>query len=174
MRSLFVSALLGFIALGSLCWSPESASAQTRMILRNRPPPIFVRPPIMSRPIYYYPPQTYSYPSYGYQSSYGQYSNMQSDTVNVGAYDTYFTPNTITIRPGMTVKWTNYGNHKHTVTSDDGQWDSGDMNPNTVYSWTFPVAGIYHFHCKHHQGMIGTIVVTEKSYKNRGGGSGGY
>jgi plastocyanin len=108
----------------------------------------------------------YGYGSYGNQSSYGQ---KQTQTAEIGAYDRYFTPNTITIRSGTTVNWTNYGSHKHTVTSDDGTWDSGDMLPNTSYSWTFPVAGTYRYHCKHHEGMVGTIVVTDKGQGRSGG-----
>src|SRR5688500_4602362 len=53
--------------------------------------------------------------------------SVASQSVTIGLYDNYFQPATITIAPGTTVRWVNYGRHAHTVTSNDRSWDSGDV-----------------------------------------------
>jgi plastocyanin len=165
MRPILFLKLSLISSLALLVGLAETAQGQSRMSSeRRQDAPIVVEPPIFYPMPIYYPSPMYNYPSYGHRDS----------TVHVGAYDNYFSPQPITIRPGMTVEWTNYGKHKHTVTSDDRQWDSGDMMPNTVYSWTFPVAGVYHCHCAHHKGMSGTIIVQESSRGNGSGRSSGY
>ncbi|HET6573642.1 MAG TPA: cupredoxin domain-containing protein [Fimbriiglobus sp.] len=83
----------------------------------------------------------------------------------VTANDNSFEPKTLNIRPGTTVTWTNRGEHAHTVTFDNGV-DSADIAPGGSFSATFPHAGTYHYLCRHHEGMKGTVVVGE------GGGSG--
>jgi plastocyanin len=49
----------------------------------------------------------------------------------------------------------------HTVTSNDGKWDSGDIPHGASYEVLFVTPGTYKYHCKHHKGMEGTIVVGE-------------
>jgi plastocyanin len=80
---------------------------------------------------------------------------------NVAAKDNSFDPNTLRIRPGTTVRWTNVGMHLHTVTSSDGKFDSGDIPHGGYYEVQFVTPGTYRYHCKHHKGMEGTIVVGE-------------
>jgi plastocyanin len=80
--------------------------------------------------------------------------------MHVGLYDNYFQPMTITVSVGTTVQWTNYGQHRHTVTSDTGLWDSGELGPLGLSSYTFARPGTYPYHCKvHGQQMRGTVVV---------------
>jgi plastocyanin len=82
-------------------------------------------------------------------------------SLTVGAYDNYFEPATIQVRPGTTVRWVNYGQHTHTVTSADGRWDSGDIAPSTCYTATFVHPGTYPYYCRYHtrDRMMGTVVV---------------
>jgi plastocyanin len=75
--------------------------------------------------------------------------------------DEAYTPNTLIIAKGATVRWINAGKEKHTVTSDKGLWDSGDIDPGAAYSVTFTQAGTYQYHCNNHKGMTGSIVVQE-------------
>jgi plastocyanin len=74
-----------------------------------------------------------------------------------------FVPDPITINVGTKVTWTNVstGNTPHTTTSDTGLWDSGTVNPQGMFSFTFNTTGTFHYHCNFHQssGMIGTITV---------------
>lgn len=70
-----------------------------------------------------------------------------------------FSPATITVTAGTKVTWTNKDGMAHTVTSNTGLFNSGNMNNNAVFSFTFATAGTYHYHCAIHPGMTGTVVV---------------
>jgi plastocyanin len=73
-----------------------------------------------------------------------------------------FNPPTLTVKEGTTVTWTNSDSVVHTVTSDTGLFDSGDMAQGATFSFTFTTAGTYVYHClPHHAKMEGTIVVTK-------------
>ena len=80
-------------------------------------------------------------------------------TATVNMTDDKFEPASLTVAPGTTVRWTNKGTHKHTVTATNGDWDSGDLGPGQGYSATFSKSGTYQYYCKHHKDMKGTIVV---------------
>jgi plastocyanin len=79
--------------------------------------------------------------------------------VDVGVYDNRFEPISITIKAGATVRWTNYDTQFHTVTSDDGLWDSGQISPGSSHSYTFSKPGTYKYHCSDHPRMTGTVIV---------------
>lgn len=70
-----------------------------------------------------------------------------------------FSPATITITAGTTVKWTNKDGVAHTVTSDTGLFDSGNVGANKTYSHAFTTAGTYNYHCTYHSSMTAKIVV---------------
>ena len=83
-----------------------------------------------------------------------------SHTVELGAYDNYFGPDAVSVAPGTTVRWINYGQHRHTVTSYTGLFDSGEFGPGGVFSFTFTQPGTYYYYCRvHPREMRGTIVV---------------
>jgi plastocyanin len=42
----------------------------------------------------------------------------------VEALDNVFAEQIVRIQPGQTVEWTNEGHAPHTVTADDGSWDT--------------------------------------------------
>ena len=48
------------------------------------------------------------------------------------------------------VTWTNLGSGPHTVTADDGSFDSGPLVPGTCFSQPFPTAGLVTYHCALH------------------------
>jgi plastocyanin len=132
--------------------------------------------PVYYPPAYYAPRAYYAAPMYqrpyGYPPAYGPRAAAPAGpatTVSVGAYDNYFEPRTITVQPGTTVRWVNQGKHPHTVTANDGRWDSGDIPPGGSYTATFQQPGTYSYYCRHHtnERMQGTIVV------GAGGGPGG-
>ncbi|HWC73447.1 MAG TPA: cupredoxin family copper-binding protein [Gemmatimonadales bacterium] len=70
-----------------------------------------------------------------------------------------FAPNRIEIAVGTTVVWTNNDPLVHTITADDGSWDSGAVDPGKTWSHTFSKAGEYAFHCTPHPFMKGVVVV---------------
>lgn len=70
-----------------------------------------------------------------------------------------FSPSSITVNAGTTVKWTNKDNMLHSVTSNTSVFDSGDMNLNSIYSYTFTTVGTYSYHCKFHPEMTGIVTV---------------
>ncbi len=70
-----------------------------------------------------------------------------------------FTQHTIRIKKGMTVTWTNNDAITHTVTSDDGLFDSGNISPGKTFSFTFNSTGNYSYHCNIHTFMTGSVIV---------------
>jgi plastocyanin len=134
------------------------------------PPRYYSAAPMYFAPRVYYAPPMYQ-PPYGYPPAYapGYSSPRPTTAITVGAYDNRFEPLTINVQPGTTVRWVNYGKHVHTVTANDGRWDSGDLPPGGTYSATFQQPGTYYYYCRHHtqEKMQGTIVV------GSGGTSGG-
>jgi plastocyanin len=89
-----------------------------------------------------------------------------------------FTPDTVRIRVGETVRWTNSSDVVHTVTADPARatdesrvslpegastFDSGDLAPGATFEQTFTVAGEYRYICVPHElaGMLGVVIVEE-------------
>ena len=72
-----------------------------------------------------------------------------------------FDQQSITIKAGQTVTWVNQDTIAHTVTDDQGGWDSGSLAPGAGYQHTFTKAGQYTYHCSIHPFMAGKIVVTQ-------------
>jgi plastocyanin len=91
-----------------------------------------------------------------------------AETKNVGIRDNVFEPKMITVNVGDTVVWKNGGQHEHTVTADDGSFNSDDLAPGKEFSHTFTKAGTFAYYCKYHGGphgvgMSGTVVVQAAS-----------
>jgi plastocyanin len=71
-----------------------------------------------------------------------------------------YEPATVTVKLGTTVMWTNSGAVAHTVTADDGEtFDSGDIQPKTVFSFNASSVGSFTYHCAYHPWMKGVIIV---------------
>jgi plastocyanin len=70
-----------------------------------------------------------------------------------------FSPATLTVKVGTTITWTNNDSMTHTVTSDNGVFDSGNLTPGQTFSYTFNNAGTFTYHCVIHSYMKGTIIV---------------
>lgn len=96
-------------------------------------------------------------------SSSSSSNNQTAKATNSVTIQNYaFSPADITVKAGTTVTWTNKDSVAHTVTETDGQTgpNSGDVNPNGSYTFTFAKAGTYHYHCSIHPEMVGTVTVT--------------
>lgn len=64
------------------------------------------------------------------------------------------------VAKGDTVVWTNKMRMAHTVTSDKGEFDSGQLRQNQTFRYTFNEAGAFAYHCEIHPDMQGTVTVT--------------
>ena len=88
-----------------------------------------------------------------------------------------FTPDTVTVKAGAMVTWTNNGSIAHTATADGGGFDSGQLSAASggggygggygggtnagSFSFTFGTAGTYAYHCANHPTqMKGVVIVT--------------
>src|SRR5436305_5402606 len=88
-----------------------------------------------------------------------------------------FIPDTMTIKAGDTVKWTNPHNISHTVTFDPSKaataanaalppgvapFDSGPLEEEGTFSHTFTEKGTYKYVCVYHEamGMAGSVIVS--------------
>ena len=70
-----------------------------------------------------------------------------------------FSPSSITINVGDTIVWTNYDSASHTVTSNDGTFDSGSISNGDTFSFTFTSAGTFNYYCAPHPNMTGSVTV---------------
>jgi len=70
-----------------------------------------------------------------------------------------FNPSDLTVAAGTTVTWMNADTVAHTSTSDATGWSSGIVAPGGQFSFAFPTAGTFAYHCAIHPGMVGTVVV---------------
>jgi len=70
-----------------------------------------------------------------------------------------FNPLTITVALGTSVTWTNKDAVAHTVTSNTGIFDSGSINTNGTFSYTFSTVGTFPYHCTVHPYMTATVIV---------------
>lgn len=70
-----------------------------------------------------------------------------------------FVPQTLTVAVNSTVRWKNLDAIAHTVTSDNGSWDSGNIAAGGTFKFTFTTVGTFSYHCTYHPLMKGTIIV---------------
>jgi plastocyanin len=80
--------------------------------------------------------------------------------VTVNIQDDAFDPATTSIAPGTTVTWVNNDDEAHTVTADEGLFDSGRLDPGDSYSVWFDGSGTVAYHCEPHPHMMGSIEVS--------------
>ncbi|HEX2066107.1 MAG TPA: cupredoxin family copper-binding protein, partial [Candidatus Thermoplasmatota archaeon] len=70
-----------------------------------------------------------------------------------------FDPASLAVQAGGRVVWTNQDGAMHTVTADDGSFDSGTLAQGATFRHTFAAAGTLDYHCSIHPSMQGRIVV---------------
>ena len=70
-----------------------------------------------------------------------------------------FSPATITVPVGTTVRWTNHDDIPHTVVSDDKTFKSKALDTDEQFTYTFTKAGTYNYFCSIHPKMMGVVVV---------------
>jgi plastocyanin len=77
--------------------------------------------------------------------------------VSIG--DNFFEPADAAIEPGDTVTWTNNGAVPHTVTAENGLFDSGALDPGESYTVNFDGQGTVTYYCTLHPEMRGSLIV---------------
>lgn len=70
-----------------------------------------------------------------------------------------FQPNPANVTVGTRVRWTNQDSMAHTVTSNSGLFDSGNIAMDAVYERVFLATGTFPYHCSLHPNMQGAVVV---------------
>jgi len=71
-----------------------------------------------------------------------------------------FTPQTLTVKAGTTVTWTNKDDIPHGIASQNNAFArSKALDTDDSYSFTFTAPGAYQYFCYVHPHMTGTIVV---------------
>jgi plastocyanin len=83
---------------------------------------------------------------------------------SVTTLDDSFRPESVRVSPGAAVTWTHQGNNPHSITADDGSFDSGPLESGGRFSFTFRQPGTYPYHCIYHgtaggRGMAGVVHV---------------
>lgn len=86
-------------------------------------------------------------------------TSPDQSTMTVSIHDRTFDPAQLDVAPGTTVTWVNEDVEPHTVTANDGLFDSGVLEPGASYSVWFDGAGTVPYHCALHPDMQGSVVV---------------
>lgn len=80
-----------------------------------------------------------------------------SNTVQMKNFS--FSPNTLTIKKGDIVVFANSDSVGHTVTANDGSFDTGNIGSGASQTLTFSKTGTFTYYCSIHPNMKGTIIV---------------
>jgi len=90
----------------------------------------------------------------------GQIQSQTSPQV-VTIKQMHFEPATLKLKPGDRVEWKNQDIFSHTVTANDGQFDSGLIAPGGSWQTTITKAGTITYHCGPHPNMTAELVVEQ-------------
>jgi plastocyanin len=96
--------------------------------------------------------------------AYAPKSSATAASVDMGFMS--FKPAVVSIRAGQAVEWRNTSPATHTVTDQSSlprgaeAFDSGDIPAGQVYMRKFTTPGTYGYFCRHHKGMVGSVIVT--------------
>jgi len=83
---------------------------------------------------------------------------LVADAETVGA----FHPPAASARVGQVVAWVfEDETNQHTVTADDGSFDSGTQSAGYVFTHTYAKPGVYKYHCSLHALMVAQITITQ-------------
>ena len=77
----------------------------------------------------------------------------------VSIRDFSFSPVSLTVPVGTTVRWKNLDGEPHTIRSVDELFRSGPLDQDEAFSFRFDKPGTYRYACSIHPQMTGTIVV---------------
>ena len=84
-------------------------------------------------------------------------ASESTDKVEIA--DFKYAPETVTVKAGTEVTWTNSDDATHTATADDSSFDTGDLDQGDAKSVTFDQAGRFTYYCRFHPFMKATVEV---------------
>ena len=87
-------------------------------------------------------------------------SACAAGTVRVRMADIKFAPETVKVKVGQTVCWTNEDDVQHDAVADGGAFGSTLFGHGKTFSWKATKAGTIGYVCSVHPGMTGTLDVT--------------
>jgi plastocyanin len=80
-------------------------------------------------------------------------------TVSIKIGASSFTPKSVTINQGDTVKWTNTDNANHQIVANKGAFASGILRPGATYTFTFNTSGGFAYHDALHPATSAAVYV---------------
>lgn len=83
--------------------------------------------------------------------------NVPATTDNVTIQNFAFSPQTLTIKSGATVTWTNMDSAPHRIKSDT--FNSNNLSQGQSFEYKFNTPGTYDYYCSIHPSMSGQIIV---------------
>src|SRR5438552_4928921 len=86
-------------------------------------------------------------------------AGLQAATTTVKITATAFSPKTVTVGLGDTVRWGNIDTANHQIVAINGAFASPILKPNETYSFAFKAAGSYRYHDALHPAHVGTVTV---------------
>ena len=81
--------------------------------------------------------------------------------VRVSLVDFEFQPKALKVAPGTALAFVNQGQAPHTVTDNQGRFDSGVLAPGAEFRRTFTEPGTYAIYCQFHPYMVFGLEVGE-------------
>lgn len=88
----------------------------------------------------------------------GDSSTDPPTPVQVNMQNSAFSPLTVTVQRGGSVRWTNLDNFAHNAVGTG--FNTGNITLNQSATATFNLAGTFQYACSLHPGMNGTVIVT--------------
>ena len=85
-----------------------------------------------------------------------------SNVVSIEMRQQSFIPEKAVVKPGSTVMWTNGDTIPHSVTANDGSFDSGSILPGQSFKWVANANGDVAYHCIYHPSMTATLTLQQK------------
>jgi plastocyanin len=82
-----------------------------------------------------------------------------ADDGDVGIDNFAFTPDVLTVKPGVTVTFVNHDDIPHLIVATDGKYRSKALDTNDKFSIAFDKPGEYAYFCGLHPHMKGKIIV---------------
>ena len=89
---------------------------------------------------------------------------VQSGTVQIAYRNIAIAPDTVKVKVGSTIKWTDYDDVTHNVTSESGpsKFASANLKEGSTFSYKVTKPGVIHYECTYHPAsMNGTIEVVK-------------
>jgi plastocyanin len=89
-------------------------------------------------------------------------STVRSGHVTVAISNYAFSPDTLTVRAGTRITFTNHDSTAHTATANHGAFGTGTIQPGHSHTITVTKPGTDPYHCLFHAFMTGTITVVAR------------